>query len=131
MNDGLIHVDLGAIEEKPLLAQPGPYTFVIVKAEVQDNKAGDGQLIYTELVPQEAPEYRVFHRWSLKLGALQARSAAMSFRKFIDVMSSDLPPVPLSPYLFLGATFSATVKLDTYNADDPQVKLDRVIGPAA
>lgn len=131
MNDGLVHVDMSQIQERPQLTTPGPYTFTVVKAEVRDTKNEDSQLVYAELVPQESPEHRVFQRWSLKLGALQARGATMSFRKFLDVMGIDVPQGPFNPNIIAGARFSSTVKLDTYIPDDPQVKLDRIIGPAA
>ena len=130
MNDGLVHVDLSQIQEKEVLAAPGPYTFLIRKAEVRDNKEGDGQLVYAELIPQESPEDVVFQRWSLKVGALRSRSPSMSLRKFLEVMEIGVPEGPFNPNIIQGARFSATVKHETWN-DDVQIRLDRVLGPAA
>ena len=80
-------IDLNAVVEKPPL-ENGDYTFSIKKAELRQAKnpnKNTGQkewMVYAELIPQERPDYTVFHNWVLSPGALESSQATMSIKKF-------------------------------------------------
>ena len=108
-----INIDLREIKEKePLL--PGVYTFTVRKVGTEPTRNQDSTNVVMELVPQESPSDIVFHRYSLKPGALQAADTGMSFKKFLDVV--DIPyDQDFDTDVLFGLSFRATVKHETWN----------------
>lgn len=129
-----IDVNMGAIEEKPPLATPGPYNLSHRKVEVRRNKNDDADLIYTELVVEGQPGESFIQRWSFKSGALTSRSNAISLKKFLETVGlDDLANMHITSEnvaeLVTGLRtlrFSATVKAEVYQGT-PQIKLDTVL----
>ena len=125
---------MGAIEEKPPLAAPGPYTLSHRKVELRRNKADDADLIYTELVVEGQPDESFIQRWSFKSGALTSKSSAISLKKFLEAVDrDDLANMHITTdnvaELIQGlreTRFSATVKHELYNGE-VQIRLDTVL----
>ena len=129
-----IDVNMGAIEEKPPLAAPGPYNLSHRKVELRRNKNDDGDLIYTELVVEGQPSESFIQRWSFKSGALTSKSNAISLKKFLETVGrDDLANMHITSdtmaELVQGireTKFSATVKHELY-LGEVQVRLDTVL----
>lgn len=90
----LVDIDLNAVVEKPRLPADKPFTFQFIKAQLdiakQPNKNSGVRepVIKCELSPCE-PEWsdrRVWHNFSLAIGALQSDDACMSIKKFFTVV---------------------------------------------
>jgi hypothetical protein len=116
---------LRSIQEKQPLS-PGAYTFTVRKAGLEPNKAQDSNNVVLELVPQESPTDIVFHRFSLKNGALAASDSAMSLRKALDILGIPYDANFDTDVLF-GQSFRGTVKHELYNGKT-QVKLGEILG---
>jgi hypothetical protein len=87
----VVGVNLDEVVEKPPLPNDD-YTFVIRKSELRQAKnpnKNTGQkewMVFCELVPQEKPDYVVFHNWVLSPGALESSDAPMSIKKFFSIV---------------------------------------------
>ena len=131
-----IDIDLGNVEEVQPLAAGGPYNLAYRKVEFTRNKANDGDLFYCEIVVVGGKDSFI-HRWSLKPGALSARSSGISIKKFFEVMGRpDLANLHITDETIgdmlneiRQMTFVATVKHEIWNGDT-QVKLDTVLEAA-
>lgn len=120
-----IGINLNAIKEKQPLA-PGMYTFTVRKSVYEPTKDQTSNNISLELVPQESPTDIVFHRFSMKEGALTANSPSMSLKKFLDLVNIPYGEDFDSDALF-GLTFRGTIKHEPYNGR-VQPRLDTVLG---
>jgi hypothetical protein len=123
-------IDLNQIEEQKPLTIPGPYSFTIRKAECKDNSAKDGKLIYCEMVP-EGVQGIVFHRFSLKPGALSSSSTTISLKRFLQkIGAEELASLgeELEDSHLVGLQFTGTIQKDDFRGDDDARKLDKV-GP--
>lgn len=127
-------INLGEVEYKPPLAA-GDYTFAVIKASPEQakepNKRTGVQEWYVkcELKPLEAPDYTVFHNWSLSTAALQVEDPVVSLKKLFEVMGapvgSRLNTDDLLTFRFVGHT-----KLDSFNGRlNP--KLEKIISKAS
>ncbi len=131
-----IDIDLGNVEETQPLATGGPYTLGYRKVEFTRNKANDGDMFYCEIFVVGGKDSFI-HYWSLKPGALSARSSGISIRKFFEVMGRpDLSNLHITDETIgdllteiRAMTFVGTVKHEVWNGDT-QVKLDTVLEAA-
>ena len=129
-----IDVNMGAIEEKPPLAAPGPYVLNHRKVEIRRNKNDDADLIYTELVVEGQPDESFIQYWSFKSGALTSRSNAISLKKFLETIGRpDLANMHFTDsnvaeliQAIRELRFSATVKHEPYQGE-VRIKLDTVL----
>jgi hypothetical protein len=126
-------INLGEVQYKPPLAASN-YTFTVSKAEVEQAKEPNkrtGQrewYIKCELKPLEAPDYIVYHNWSLSMAALQVQDAVVSLKALYEVMGavagSRINTNDLLLFKFVGAT-----RLDSFQGRlNP--KLDKIIQKA-
>ena len=126
----MIDVNLGAVQEKEPLAAGGPYTLGFRKLEFQRNKANDADQIYAEIVVDGHPTDSFIQRWSMKPGALTARSSAISIKKFFEALGrDDLATGHLTDATLVEMRdfrFVATIKHELWN-DDIQLRLDTVL----
>lgn len=120
-----INMDLREIKEKLPLA-PGAYTFTVRKSGLEPNKAQDSQNVVLELVPQESPTDIVFHRFSLKSGAVSAADSAISLRKALDILGIPYDASFDTDVLF-GQSFRGIVKHELYQGKT-QVRLGEILG---
>ena len=96
----LIDIDLNAVVEKPRLPADKPFTFQFISANLDIAKTANKHsgvrepIIKCVLSPCE-PEWndrKVWHTFSLALGALQADDATMSIKKFFTVVGHQWGP---------------------------------------
>lgn len=120
-----IGIDLREIKEKQPLA-PGVYTFTVRKSGLEPTKNQDSNNVVMELVPQESPSDIVFHRFSLKPGALQANDTAMSLKRFLDTVNIPYDNTFDTDALF-GISFRGTVKHEIWQGST-RVRLESVLG---
>ena len=127
-------INLGEVQYKPPL-EPGQYTFAVVKAAPEqaknpNQKTGQREwYIKCELRPLEAPDYVVYHNWSLSPAALQIEDPAVSLKKLYETMDwpvgSKINTDDLLQFRFIGLT-----KLEPFNGRlNP--KLEKVLGKVA
>jgi hypothetical protein len=126
-------INLGEITYKPPL-QPGQYTFSIVSAvptQAREPNASTGQrewYIKCQLRPLEAPEYTVYHNWSLARKALEVDNAAISLKKLYETMNwpigDKINTDDLLSFRFVGST-----GLEEVNGRLTP-RLEKVLGPA-
>ena len=127
-----VDIDLNAVVEKPPLPSDD-YTFLIKKSELRQAKnpnKNTGQkewMVYCELVPQEKPDYAVFHNWVLSPGALESSQATMSIKKFFSVIGFTWSPDGrFNTEDLVNLRFVAHTVLDNYNGR-MLPKLDSII----
>jgi hypothetical protein len=120
-----IGIDLREIREKQPLV-PGVYTFTVRKSGLEPSKDQTSNNVVLELVPQESPSDIVFHRFSMKPGALTATDTAMSLKRFLDTVNIPYGPDFDTDALF-GVSFRGMVKHEVYNGKT-QVRLGEVLG---
>lgn len=120
-----INMDLREVREKQPLT-PGVYTFTVRKSGLEPTKAQDGNNVVMELVPQESPSDIVFHRYSLKPGALQANDSSISLKRFLDTVNIPYDANFDTDALF-GISFRGTVKHEIWNGQT-RVRLESVLG---
>ena len=131
-----IDIDLGNVEEAPILPAGGPYNLAYRKVELTRNKADDGDMFYCEIIVVGGTDSFI-HYWSLKPGAVTAKSSAISIRKFFEVMGRpDLANLHITDDTIgdllvelRQMTFVGTVKHELWNGDT-QVKLESVLEAA-
>jgi len=89
-----IDVNLNEVKEKPLLPADVELGFAIVTAEVKiaknANKSTGNKEPYVNctmtVLNPEWPDYKVFHSFSLSIGALSSPDATFSIKKFFSVV---------------------------------------------
>jgi len=126
-------IDLNEVKYKPPLPNAG-YTFVIVKAELQQAKEPNkrtGQrewFVHCELRPLEEPSYVVFHNWSLVAAALEVEDPVVSAKRLYEMMGAHAGS-RINTEDFLSFRFVGHTKLESYNGRlNP--KLEKIIKPA-
>ena len=129
----MIDVDLGAVQERELLAAGGPYNLAFRKVEVRRNKANDGDTIYAEIIVEGHPNESFINYWSLKPGALNSRSASISVKKFFEAIErTDLSTGHLTDEVIMEMRdfrFVGLLKHGSWNGE-PRIELETVLEAA-
>ena len=124
-----VEINLDDVQEKQPLPVGVPYTFGFKVARLDPSKDGLSHNVYAELVPEEDPSNRVFHRWSLKRGALEANSPTISIKKFFEAIGFAWDPSGFDTEEMLGIRFQGTVLHEPWKGQ-VQVRLASVLGAA-
>lgn len=124
-------INLQEVNYKPPLAN-ATYTFAVIKAAPEQAKepnkrSGEREwYIKCELKPLEAPDYTVFHNWSLSMAALQVEDAHVSLKKLYEIMGCPVGQ-KINTDDLLSFRFTGITKLESYNGRlNP--KLEKVVG---
>ena len=124
-----VDINLDDVKERELLPVNTPFTFGFRVARLEPTKDQTSHNVYAELVPEESGGDVVFHRWSLKPGALSAISPTISIKKFFETVGFKWDPTGFDTEEMLMVRFIGTVLHEPYKGQT-QVRLGSVLGAA-